>query len=121
MKDDDEEKDNKNEELKKALKEKLSGLTAKETETLRMRFGIDLEGDVTLEEIGNQFDETRKRIKEFEEKALKRLKNKENKLEAKCSFCGKTTSEVEKMIASEIERANICKECILESLKLIQE
>lgn len=61
--------------LKKELKEALTFLSAREAKVLRMRFGINLNNDYTLEEIGKQFDVTRERIRQIEAKALKKLKN----------------------------------------------
>jgi DNA-directed RNA polymerase sigma subunit (sigma70/sigma32) len=48
----------------------LGGLTAREAKVLRMRFGIDMNTDHTLEEVGKQFDVTRERIRQIEAKAL---------------------------------------------------
>ena len=48
----------------------LAGLTAREAKVLRMRFGIDMNTDHTLEEVGKQFDVTRERIRQIEAKAL---------------------------------------------------
>ncbi|HAR04689.1 MAG TPA: RNA polymerase sigma factor RpoD, partial [Pseudomonas sp.] len=58
------------ESLKEATREVLSGLTAREAKVLRMRFGIDMNTDHTLEEVGKQFDVTRERIRQIEAKAL---------------------------------------------------
>ena len=54
----------------------LSTLTAREEKVLRMRFGIGLSCDYTLEEVGKQFDVTRERIRQIEAKALKKLRHK---------------------------------------------
>lgn len=128
MKDDGEgeglDQDNKEKEaLKTATKKVLSGLTAREAKVLRERFGISLDSDLTLEEVGKQFDITRQRIKEVEEKALEKLKHRkeQNKKEYICSFCGKRSSEVKRMIASESSNSNICNECITECFNLIRE
>lgn len=60
--------------LKLTLDKALSTLTSREAKVLRMRFGIGLGTDHTLEEIGNQFDVTRERIRQIEAKALQKLK-----------------------------------------------
>ena len=61
--------------LREATKEILSGLTAREAKVLRMRFGIDMNTDHTLEEVGKQFDVTRERIRQIEAKALRKLRH----------------------------------------------
>jgi RNA polymerase primary sigma factor len=53
----------------------LSSLTAREAKVLRMRFGIDMNTDHTLEEVGKQFDVTRERIRQIEAKALRKLRH----------------------------------------------
>ncbi|CAL4318197.1 RNA polymerase sigma factor RpoD [Buchnera aphidicola] len=53
----------------------LSGLTEREAKVLRMRFGIDMHTDHTLEEVGKQFDVTRERIRQIEAKALRKLRH----------------------------------------------
>jgi len=53
----------------------LEGLTAREAKVLRMRFGIDMNTDHTLEEVGKQFDVTRERIRQIEAKALRKLRH----------------------------------------------
>ena len=63
------------ESLKAATKEVLAGLTAREAKVLRMRFGIDMNTDHTLEEVGKQFDVTRERIRQIEAKALRKLRH----------------------------------------------
>ena len=63
------------ESLKAATKEVLSGLTAREAKVLRMRFGINMNTDHTLEEVGKQFDVTRERIRQIEAKALRKLRH----------------------------------------------
>ena len=60
--------------LKNAMKELLTSLTPREAQILRMRFGIDMNTDHTLEEVGKQFDVTRERIRQIEAKALKKLR-----------------------------------------------
>ena len=61
--------------LKESTKSVLSGLTAREAKVLRMRFGIDMNTDHTLEEVGKQFDVTRERIRQIEAKALRKLRH----------------------------------------------
>ncbi|MGL5393069.1 MAG: RNA polymerase sigma factor RpoD [Shewanella sp.] len=63
------------ESLKSATHEVLAGLTAREAKVLRMRFGIDMNTDHTLEEVGKQFDVTRERIRQIEAKALRKLRH----------------------------------------------
>ncbi|NQZ08466.1 MAG: RNA polymerase sigma factor RpoD [Algicola sp.] len=63
------------ESLKAATKDVLSGLTAREAKVLRMRFGINMNTDHTLEEVGKQFDVTRERIRQIEAKALRKLRH----------------------------------------------
>jgi RNA polymerase primary sigma factor len=57
------------------VQEVLSGLTPREAKVLRMRFGIDMNTDHTLEEVGKQFDVTRERIRQIEAKALRKLRH----------------------------------------------
>nr|WP_319555602.1 RNA polymerase sigma factor RpoD [uncultured Vibrio sp.] len=61
--------------LKGATKDVLAGLTPREAKVLRMRFGIDMNTDHTLEEVGKQFDVTRERIRQIEAKALRKLRH----------------------------------------------
>ena len=61
--------------LREATKDVLSSLTAREAKVLRMRFGIDMNTDHTLEEVGKQFDVTRERIRQIEAKALRKLRH----------------------------------------------
>jgi len=61
--------------LQESTKSVLSGLTAREAKVLRMRFGIDMNTDHTLEEVGKQFDVTRERIRQIEAKALRKLRH----------------------------------------------
>jgi len=63
------------EDLTEATREVLGGLTAREAKVLRMRFGIDMNTDHTLEEVGKQFDVTRERIRQIEAKALRKLRH----------------------------------------------
>ena len=61
--------------LKEATQQVLESLTAREAKVLRMRFGIDMNTDHTLEEVGKQFDVTRERIRQIEAKALRKLRH----------------------------------------------
>ncbi|MEE4361952.1 MAG: RNA polymerase sigma factor RpoD [Pseudomonadales bacterium] len=61
--------------LREATRMVLGGLTAREAKVLRMRFGIDMNTDHTLEEVGKQFDVTRERIRQIEAKALRKLRH----------------------------------------------
>jgi RNA polymerase primary sigma factor len=63
------------ESLKESTQAVLAGLTAREAKVLRMRFGIDMNTDHTLEEVGKQFDVTRERIRQIEAKALRKLRH----------------------------------------------
>ncbi|PYG04232.1 RNA polymerase RpoD-like sigma 70 subunit [Thioalkalivibrio sp. ALE21] len=63
------------ESLTEATREILSTLTPREAKVLRMRFGIDMNTDHTLEEVGKQFDVTRERIRQIEAKALRKLRH----------------------------------------------
>ncbi|MGA1731831.1 MAG: sigma-70 family RNA polymerase sigma factor, partial [Burkholderiaceae bacterium] len=53
----------------------LDSLTPREAKVLRMRFGIEMSTDHTLEEVGKQFDVTRERIRQIESKAVRKLKH----------------------------------------------
>ena len=61
--------------LSEAISEALEDLTEREAKVLRMRFGLELNTDYTLEEIGKQFDVTRERIRQIEAKALRKLRH----------------------------------------------
>ena len=61
--------------LREATKDVLGSLTAREAKVLRMRFGIDMNTDHTLEEVGKLFDVTRERIRQIEAKALRKLRH----------------------------------------------
>lgn len=63
------------ESLRLATRDILEGLTPREAKVLRMRFGIDMNTDHTLEEVGKQFDVTRERIRQIEAKALRKLRH----------------------------------------------
>jgi RNA polymerase primary sigma factor len=64
-----------NQSLKEAIRSVLDTLTPREAKVLRMRFGIDMNTDHTLEEVGKQFDVTRERIRQIEAKALRKLRH----------------------------------------------
>ena len=61
--------------LRDATKDVLDTLTPREAKVLRMRFGIEMNTDHTLEEVGKQFDVTRERIRQIEAKALRKLRH----------------------------------------------
>ena len=61
--------------LSNVTSEILEGLTPREAKVLRMRFGIEMNTDHTLEEVGKQFDVTRERIRQIEAKALRKLRH----------------------------------------------
>ncbi len=61
--------------LVETVRDVLAGLTPREAKVLRMRFGIDMNTDHTLEEVGKQFDVTRERIRQIEAKALRKLRH----------------------------------------------
>ena len=61
--------------LREVTKDVLESLTPREAKVLRMRFGIDMNTDHTLEEVGKQFDVTRERIRQIEAKALRKLRH----------------------------------------------
>ena len=61
--------------LTESTRQVLASLTAREAKVLRMRFGIDMNTDHTLEEVGKQFDVTRERIRQIEAKALRKLRH----------------------------------------------
>lgn len=61
--------------LRDVMKDVLDSLTPREAKVLRMRFGIEMDNDHTLEEVGRQFDVTRERVRQIEHKALRKLKH----------------------------------------------
>ncbi len=61
--------------LRDVVKDILDSLTPREAKVLRMRFGIEMSTDHTLEEVGKQFDVTRERIRQIEAKAIRKLKH----------------------------------------------
>ena len=63
------------ESLRKSLSNVLATLTPREESVLRMRFGLDTEVDLTLEEVGKNFSVTRERIRQIEAKAIKKMKH----------------------------------------------
>lgn len=66
----------------------LAGLTAREAKVLRMRFGINMNTDHTLEEVGKQFDVTRERIRQIEAKALRKLRHPSRSEQLRCFLDG---------------------------------
>jgi RNA polymerase primary sigma factor len=64
-----------NESLREAMRDVLADLTSREAKILRMRFGIDMNTDHTLDEVGKQFNVTRERIRQIEAKALRKLRH----------------------------------------------
>lgn len=81
--------------LKMSLEEALQTLTPREAKVLRMRFGIGLGTDHTLEEIGNQFEVTRERIRQIEAKALQKLRNSMKTAKLRSFYEGKVQPEDE--------------------------
>lgn len=81
------------EQLKTVLDELLETLTDRESMVLRMRFGLGLGTDHTLEEIGVQFDVTRERIRQIESKALQKLKNNPKASQLKFFYEGKVIEQ----------------------------
>lgn len=61
--------------LRAAVEEALDGLSAREANILRMRFGIDMRAEHTLDEIGRQLDVTRERIRQIESKVMRKLQH----------------------------------------------
>ena len=61
--------------MRTAIKNTLNSLTPREAKVLRMRFGVDMSRDHTLEEIGQQFNASRESIRKIEEMAMKKLRN----------------------------------------------
>ena len=78
-----------NESLKDTTRELLESLTPREEKVLCMRFGIDMNTDHTLEEVGKQFNVTRERIRQIEAKALRKLRNPQRAEKLK-SFLGES-------------------------------
>ena len=70
--------------LKESTQGVLAGLTARESKVLRMRFGINMNNDHTLEEVGKQFDVTRERIRQIEAKALRKLRHPSRSDQLRC-------------------------------------
>jgi RNA polymerase primary sigma factor len=70
--------------LKESTQSVLAGLTARESKVLRMRFGINMNTDHTLEEVGKQFDVTRERIRQIEAKALRKLRHPSRSDQLRC-------------------------------------
>lgn len=84
------------ERLKIVIRESLSTLTDREAKVLRMRFGIDVATDYTLEEIGKQFDVTRERIRQIEAKALEKLKHINRSAKLRTFYEGRINDDVPK-------------------------
>jgi RNA polymerase primary sigma factor len=61
--------------LRDVVKDVLDSLTPREAKVMRMRFGIEMTNDHTLEEVGKQFDVTRERVRQIEAKALRKMKH----------------------------------------------
>ena len=61
--------------LSETVRQVLDSLSPREAKVLRMRFGIEMQSDHTLEEVGKQFDVTRERIRQIETAALRKLRN----------------------------------------------
>ncbi len=74
--------------LRESTQNVLSGLTAREAKVLRMRFGINMNTDHTLEEVGKQFDVTRERIRQIEAKALRKLRHPSRSEQLRCFLEG---------------------------------
>lgn len=74
--------------LKESTQGVLAGLTARESKVLRMRFGINMNTDHTLEEVGKQFDVTRERIRQIEAKALRKLRHPSRSEQLRCFLDG---------------------------------
>jgi len=74
--------------LRESTQTVLSGLTAREAKVLRMRFGINMNTDHTLEEVGKQFDVTRERIRQIEAKALRKLRHPSRSEQLRCFLDG---------------------------------
>ena len=70
--------------LKESTQNVLAGLTHREAKVLRMRFGINMNTDHTLEEVGKQFDVTRERIRQIEAKALRKLRHPSRSEQLRC-------------------------------------
>ncbi len=74
--------------LRESTQSVLAGLTAREAKVLRMRFGINMNTDHTLEEVGKQFDVTRERIRQIEAKALRKLRHPSRSEQLRCFLDG---------------------------------
>ena len=83
------------EQLRNTLNEALETLAPREAKVLKMRFGIGLGTDHTLEEIGNQFDVTRERIRQIEAKALQKLRNSLKTAKLRSFYEGKSVEDEE--------------------------
>lgn len=90
--------------LRRAIDAALAGLTKKQRQILLMRFGIDMDSDHTLEEVGREFDVTRERIRQIEKKALERLGRGAHNAHLRTFLAGEEredTSEAEESAAPE--------------------
>jgi RNA polymerase primary sigma factor len=76
--------------LRDVVKDILDSLTPREAKVLRMRFGIEMASDHTLEEVGKQFDVTRERIRQIEAKALRKLRHPSRSRKLKAFLEGRT-------------------------------
>ena len=74
--------------LRESTQNVLAGLTARDAKVLRMRFGINMNTDHTLEEVGKQFDVTRERIRQIEAKALRKLRHPSRSEQLRCFLDG---------------------------------
>lgn len=74
--------------MRSIIKDVLDSLTPREAKVLRMRFGIEMNTDHTLEEVGRQFDVTRERIRQIEAKALRKLRHPSRSDKLKCFLEG---------------------------------
>ena len=101
-------------EMHRVVEDMLSGLTRREAQVLRMRFGIGTEADLTLEEVGVRLDVTRERIRQIEAKALRKLKHPQRRdvlIQFVCPEDIKTTADkrrerdeaIKKIMAQDIE------------------
>ncbi len=95
--------------LRAAIDEALDELSPREAKVLRMRFGLDTTSDHTLEEVGKQFDVTRERIRQIENKAMCKLQHpsRVDKLRSSLERCPKTEAPLRRP-ASDLQRSRIC-------------
>ena len=122
MSDDDEENEK---DLTKNIKELLASLTPREAKVLRERFGVELKDNAEFEDIGNQFDITRERIREIERKALAKLRNQHGQkisstTPKRCSFCESTLEQSDKYVEGK-SSVFICRNCLDLCSKILDE